>query len=129
MASISADIAQPIDITIRRNDSFYLKLVVTNDDGTVYDLLKDNGSTPFGCQLVVYSSDNNPILGFSNAQETPAYYVDSSIVVPASTGAIVLEAAASYITIKKGSYKYKLTVLGDTEVNTLMTGKIKVIDI
>tara|TARA_R110002153_G_scaffold105991_1_gene244982 strand:- start:87 stop:476 length:390 start_codon:yes stop_codon:yes gene_type:complete len=129
MASVSADIAKPVDITIRRNDSFYLKVVVTNDDGTVYDLLKDDNSTPFDCQLIVYSSDNNPILGFSNTDESATYFVDSSITVTPSTAAIVIDAAASYITIKKGSYKYKLVVTGTTEVNTLMIGKIKVIDI
>ena len=129
MASVSADIAKPIDITIRRNDSFYLKVVVTNDDGTVYDLLKNDNSTPFDCQLIVYSSDNNPILGFSNTTEDDTYFVDSSITVTPSTATIVIDAAASYITIKKGSYKYKLVVTGTTEVNTLMIGKIKVIDI
>tara|TARA_R100001244_G_scaffold132313_1_gene108045 strand:- start:32 stop:424 length:393 start_codon:yes stop_codon:yes gene_type:complete len=129
MAKITADISKDIDITARRNDSFYLSITASNDDGTVYDLLKDDGATAFDCKLYIYNSDGNAILGFSSGTETPSYFVESVITVTPGTGVIVIDVPASGITLMKGAYKYKMVVYGTTEVNTLISGKFKLIDI
>ena len=128
MASITSDISKDIDITARRNDSFFIEIVVANDDGSVYDLIKTDEST-FDAQLTVYNTNNQPILGFSSKSESAGYFIDNSITVTGSTATIKIEAAGSAFNIMKSTYKYKLVVTGDTEVNTLMSGKFKVIDL
>ena len=64
MKSISTDIANTVNITLRRNDSFYLKVDLTNEDGSIY-VLSDEDGTPFTAFLDVYSLNDEPVLGFS----------------------------------------------------------------
>ena len=64
MAKISADIAKVVDITARRNDSFYLKVTLTNEDGTIYDVIDSNGAS-YEAHLKVYNNDEL-VLGFTS---------------------------------------------------------------
>ena len=129
MKSISTDIANTVNITLRRNDSFYLKVDLTNEDGSIY-VLSDEDGTPFTAFLDVYSLNDEPVLGFSTeASNTLSSTIDSSIDLNVSKAALTIEASAEAMSLFTGSYKYKLVVQGSSDVNTVMVGKVKVVDL
>lgn len=125
MKSISADIANSVNITLRRNDSFYLKVDLSNDDGTNYNLLDSSGDS-FTSNLSIYNSNDEIVLGFSSTTATSPT-ISNTITV--SESSIVIDSIASSMSLYTGTYKYKLVVSGDDQVHTIMVGKIKVIDI
>ena len=93
MASkISTDIASVVDVTARRNDSFYLKV-----------------------ELNSVAANKN-----------------TTITINGSSGLLEINALASDMAIRSGSYKYKFYVKAsntDNVTNTVMVGKFKVVDI
>jgi len=130
MAKISADIAKTVDLTVRRGDSFYLKIVLTNDDGTAYDIMEVVDNINYQADLKVYNNDEL-VLGFSSAADQATPIISSSISVTGSTATLVVSTSSTNMGLYTGTYKYKLYVSSDTdsETNTVLVGKFKVVDI
>jgi len=129
---ISTDIATVVDITARRNDSFYLKTELTQADGTLYTL-KDSSQADYNAKFLVYNGNDETVLGFTslNSGSTSPIY-DNIITVSSSDSSLIIEADASKITLRSGSYKYKFYIYSgspDNETNTIMVGKFKVVDV
>jgi len=127
---ISADIASIIDITARRNDSFYLKAELKNTDGTIYDII-DTSETNYTAHFEIYDANDVLILGFLSSTDSNSATVDNSIVVDGATSTLLINSSATNMTIRSGSYKYKYYVKSGTDnvTNTVMVGKFKVVDI
>tara|TARA_R110002072_G_scaffold23298_2_gene80735 strand:- start:88 stop:483 length:396 start_codon:yes stop_codon:yes gene_type:complete len=127
---ISADIASIIDITARRNDSFYLKAELKNTDGTIYDII-DTSEANYTAHFEIYDANDVLILGFLSSTDSNSATVDSSIVVDGATATLLINSPATNMTIRSGSYKYKYYVKSGTDnvTNTVMVGKFKVVDI
>tara|TARA_R100000278_G_scaffold123129_1_gene111441 strand:+ start:3383 stop:3775 length:393 start_codon:yes stop_codon:yes gene_type:complete len=130
MAKLSVDIAKKYDLTVRRNDSFYLKVVLSNEDGTAYNITSQAG-VAYQADFKIYNSNDEVILGFSSASGQNSPIIDSSISVTKETATLVISTTANNMGIYTGSYKYKLVVSEstDNETNTVMVGKFKIIDI
>lgn len=130
MAKLSVDIAKKYDLTVRRNDSFYLKVVLSNEDGTAYNITSEAGEA-YQADFKIYNSNDEVILGFSSASSQANPIIDSSISVTKETATLVISTTADNMGIYTGSYKYKLVVSEstDNETNTVMVGKFKIIDI
>jgi len=129
MAKISADIAKVVDITARRNDSFYLKVTLTNEDGSVYDIVEEGGNN-YSAYLEIYNKDEL-VLGFSSVSNASSPIISSSITVNGSEASLTIETTSNNMGLYSGSYKYKMYVTSttDNETNTVMVGKFKVVDI
>lgn len=129
---ISTDIATVVDITARRNDSFYLKTDLTKDDGTNYNLI-DSTDDNYKAKFEIYNGNDELILGFTsltlNTSSSPL--VDSTISVVTSSASLIINSPATNMTIRSGSYKYKFYIYSETdsETNTIMVGKFKVVDV
>ena len=133
MASkLSADIAQKIDITARKNDSFYLEITLTNTDGTIYDIVSEAG-LDYVAYMEVYNVNDEMVLGFNSLSSNwgTGYAAAQIITVVGSTAVITIDSPAVYMTLRAGSYKYKLYVTEETDrqTNTVMYGKFKIIDL
>jgi len=128
---LSADIAQNVDITARKGDSFYLKITFTNKDGTIYDFLSVLEKA-YEAYFEVYNNDAL-VLGFTSlsADTSDAPVVDNLITVDATTAIITIDSPDTNMGLRVDSYKYKLYVKEETDeqTNTVMYGKFKVIDI
>lgn len=127
---VSTDIASVVDITARRNDSFYLKVELTNPDGTIYDIVGADG-VAFESLFEIYDSNDVLILGFLSGSDSNSSTVNSVIVVDGSKAELVIDVPATNMTIRSGTYKYKFYVKHTTDAvtNTIMVGKFKVTDI
>ena len=129
---ISTDIATVVDITSRRNDSFYLKTDLTNSDGTHYTIT-DSAEAAYIAKFEVYDSSDVLVLGFTSLDSgsSSSPFVDGKIDVIQTTSSLEINAPASNMTIRSGSYKYKFYIYSDTdlETNTIMVGKLKVVDV
>tara|TARA_R100000541_G_scaffold33347_1_gene41983 strand:+ start:32854 stop:33246 length:393 start_codon:yes stop_codon:yes gene_type:complete len=126
---ISIDVASVVDITARRNDSFYLKTELTNSDGTIYNLEDPEGRT-HSVFFEVYDANDILVLAFSSsANSNPLIY--PTIDVNLSPATLTISHPSSYFTIRSGTYKYKYYVRSYnlSIVNTIMVGKLKVVDI
>jgi len=128
---LSADIAQNVDITARKGDSFYLKITFTNKDGTIYDFLSVSGEA-YEAYFEVYNNDAL-VLGFTSldADTSVAPVVDNLITVDASNAVITIDSPDTNMGLRVDSYKYKLYVKEDVDkqTNTVMYGKFKIVDI
>lgn len=127
---ISIDVASVVDITARRNDSFYLKTELTNTDGTIYNLI-DSAQSDYVALFEVYDANDILTLGFSSIADDNANIHGSTITVTSSTSTLEIDAPATNITLRSGTYKYKYYVKTTTDnvTNTIMVGKLKVVDI
>jgi hypothetical protein len=126
---VSADVASIVDVTARRNDSFYLQTTLTQADGSVY-LLRGTDASAYVAKFEIYDSNDVKVLAFiSNTGSSPE--VNSTITVGDSTGVLTINVNASNMTIRSGTYKYKFVVShsADEVTNTIMVGKFKVVDI
>ena len=129
MAKVSADIAETVDITIRRGDSFYLKVDLTNEDGSNYNLYASNGVSAMDSKFEVYNNDEL-VLGYAAKDNEVAPMVASSIAVDPVNSTLTIVSAAANQSIYSGTYKYKFYVTDHvSEHNTIMVGKFKVIDL
>ena len=130
MAKVSADIAETVDITLRRGDSFYLKVDLTNEDGSNYNLYGPNGVSAMDCNFEVYNNDEL-VLGYAAKLDgITAPMVASTIAVVPADSTITITSAAANQSIYSGTYKYKFYVTDyANEHNTIMVGKFKVIDL
>ncbi len=128
---ISADIASVVDITARRNDSFYLKTELKNTDGTVYDII-DSDDNNYNAHFEIYDANDVLVLGFLSGTDSNNKTVNSCITITGSTAILEINVAASNMTLRSGTYKYKYYVQAansDNVTNTVMVGKFKVVDI
>ena len=129
---LSADIAQKVDITARKNDSFYLEITLSNSDGTVYDIVSISGDD-YVAYMEVYNANDEMVLGFNSLSSNwgTGYVASKIITVVGSTAVLTINSPATNMTLRVGSYKYKLYVTEstDSQTNTVMYGKFKVIDL
>lgn len=126
---VSADVASIVDVTARRNDSFYLQTTLTQADGSIY-LLQGADTNAYVAKFEIYDSNDVKVLAFISGTGS-APEVNNTITVGATTGVLTINVAATSMTIRSGTYKYKLVVshAGDAVTNTVMVGKFKVVDI
>jgi hypothetical protein len=129
---LSADIAQNVDITSRKGDSFYLKITFTNKDGTIYDFI-NSAEQPYEAYFEVYNTNDALVLGFTSLSSGyAAGYVNAKIItVDGPTAVITVDSPDTHMGLRVDSYKYKLYVKDttDNQTNTVMYGKFKVVDI
>ncbi len=142
MASkISADVSTKIDITARKNDSFFLDITVTNSDDTVYDLssstISFNIFDSLGANIKKF---DNTSAGTNNANFTESYKpgtltkVDSTGVITINVPTTTVDSSGSSditysnMNLLSGSYPYTLVISTSTETTTILHGKFKVID-
>lgn len=142
MASkISADVSTKIDITARKNDSFFLDITVTNSDDTVYNLssstISFNIFDSLGTNIKKF---DNTSAGTNNANFTESYKpgtltkVDSTGVITINVPTTTVDSSESSdvtysnMNLLSGSYPYTLVITTSTETTTILHGKFKVID-
>tara|TARA_R110002012_G_scaffold124221_1_gene275157 strand:+ start:5400 stop:5789 length:390 start_codon:yes stop_codon:yes gene_type:complete len=129
MAKVSADIAETVDITLRRGDSFYLKVELTNEDGTNFNLYASNGSSAMDAQLSVYNNDKL-VLGYAAKSDQTAPLISETIAVDPAKSTLTIISSATNQSLYIGTYKYKLHITDHAnEYHTIMVGKFKVIDL
>jgi len=130
MTKLSVDIAKKYDLTARRKDSFYLKIALSNDDGTVYNIT-NSANSAYRADFNIYNSNDELILAFTSETSAQLPLIVNSIAVTKETATLVISTTANNMGIYTGTYKYKLVVSDatDNETNTVMIGKFKVVDI
>ena len=127
---ISVDIASVVDITARRNDSFYLKSELKKEDGTIYDIIEEGGSN-YAASFEIYDANDLLILGFISGTDEDTTLKNNTITVTGTTAELEINSPATNMTLRSGTYKYKYYVksVTDAVTNTIMVGKFKVVDI
>jgi hypothetical protein len=125
---ITSDIATEVDITARKSDSFYLKLTLTKEDGSVYDF-----SAYELAEMTIKNSSGSELRIFTTAGSGSLPTVHSTINVNnANLGILIIDVAGGNMSIPQSIYSYKLTITDTTPVVnqkiTLMYGKFKVTD-
>jgi len=127
---ISTDIASVVDITARRNDSFYLKTELTKSDGTVYDIIGTD-TVNYVAKFEIYDANDVLILGFISNTDSLNQTVDNSISVDGSKAELVIDVPGPNMSLRSSTYKYKYYVYHETDsvTNTIMVGKFKITDI
>jgi len=130
MTKLSIDIAKNYDLVVRRNDSFYLKVVLTNEDGTVYNITSEAGIA-YRADFNIYNSNDELILALTSSTSVNAPVIARTIAVDKDTATLTLSTTSNNMGLYTGTYKYKLVVSESTdlETNTVMVGKFKVVDI
>ena len=144
--NISSDISTNINITTRKNDSFYLKMTLSNDDGTAFSL---NSYTVY--QFRIFDSSSNVLKEFSypgsastgtNEVHKPGTITRYNGQNSLSPGEIIIEVpsitvnsgngddAGMYFNnnLPVGSYDYTFVLKSGTEVHTILHGKFKSVD-
>jgi len=129
---ITTDVSSVVDITARRNDSFYIKTTLTQEDGSLYNVVSSTGVV-YTAHFEVYDANSVRILTFlSAATPTSNTTVNSVIDVDSDSSALTIDVPATNMTIREGVYKYKFYIKSDSvdnDTNTIMTGKFKIVDI
>jgi len=124
---ISSDIATEVDITARKNDSFYLKVTLTKSDSTAYDF-----SSYTHAFLLVENSSGETVRNFKSSADSVALpNVASAIsLTAASTGVLTINTGSANMNVPKGTYSYNLCIQNaasaPTEKITIMYGKFKI---
>ena len=139
----SSDISTNIDITCRKNDSFFLKATITNADSTAFDLSGYNDII-----FLVVNSSSAEVRKFTNGAAGTGNSNYTNILKPGvmtrsdAAGGIIEINVKSTTTdtsgvsdviyknmdIPAGTYSYTLKIESSTELHTIMHGKFKVID-
>lgn len=127
---VSADVANTADITARRGDSFYLKVVLTNQDGSVYNLV-DSTPADYQADMKIYNTNDQELIGLTSKSTANSPEIADTITVTSSTGELVISTTATNMNLFAATYKYKIYVSSatDSETNTVLVGKFKVIDL
>ena len=136
---ISSDISTNIDITARKNDSFFLEATITNENSSVFDLT--SYST---IDFIIKNSNSTIVKTFQKtgvaATDTTESIKAATIVDSGALGVITINVPATTTTtnnpsvtfnnmnIQVGSYTYILKIVSSTETNTILHGKFKVMD-
>lgn len=138
---VSSDISTNVDITARKNDSFYLQATITNSDSTPFDLT--------GFYTIIFSIKNSNNVEVKRFYRTGSASADTTEVLKAASisygtpteGVITINVpstttvdsgdnAGTYnnMNILVGSYPYTLKITSTTETHTVLHGKFKVVD-
>ena len=114
MASVNLDIAQRLDITCRKGDTFTLTLNITDSAGTAITL------TPYTFQMEVRDSASDAII-IPTTDFTFTKDADST------TGKLNITASAANVDTA-GSYIYDLETTLNTDVQTWLYGVFTIND-
>lgn len=136
---ISSDISTKIDITARKNDSFYLQATVTDSNNSAFNLTDYNT-----IEFVIKNRNNSLVKVFSKggnaATETTEVNKVATVTDSGSAGVITINVKATTVTtnnpnvtfenmnIQAGNYEYSCKIESSTETHTILHGKFKVID-
>jgi hypothetical protein len=136
--NISSDVSSNVNITARKGDSFYLKIEVTNSDGTVFSF--DDYSD---MQFEILNSNKTLIKKFtkSGTASTGTDEINKPGVITStsSNGTIVIDLPANTLNTSTsksytnmnllvGTYEYVFVLTGATQTHTIMDGKFKSVD-
>lgn len=115
MANVNLDIAQTLNITCRKNDTFILDLVFSNDDETPIDLTE----YVFKMQIRRRKEASTSLLDLEGASEFPIQNANGELRI-----------FSQEINLRSGSYVYDLQAThGDTsQVITWLTGSFTIND-
>ena len=135
---ISSDISTNVDITARKNDSFFLEVSITNEDSSIFDL------TDFANMFFEIKDSNNNIIKIfflgGNVNNTTEASKPGTITKNATLGKIIINVpsvtettgtgARTYnnMNLPVGSYPYILKIQSATHINTILHGKFKSIN-
>ena len=119
MATINTDIAQKIEIIIRENNSATINLVITNTSGEAFDL------TGYSLTFKVYDGIQT-IISLSNTTDNGITNPAGGGVALDTTGKVAISFTPAVASINPGSYKHRLVLTKDANVQTWMYGKFKV---
>ena len=114
MATINTDIAQKINIIARENNSATINLVITNSDGTAFNL------TGYTITHIVYDTNITYIAKTGSNGITALGGGDFD-----TTGKIVISFSPSDFNIIPSTYKHKLTLSKGSYTQTWMYGNFK----
>jgi len=135
--NISSDISSNVNITARKNDSFYLKATITNSDGSVFDM---TGYTSASLQI---ENANGVVVkklarGGTPSTETDEVSKPDTIAIDTDLGIVIINVPAitsstssgssvnyTNINLLVGTYDYTLKLTSTTQVHTIMHGKFK----
>jgi len=116
MASVNLDIAQRLDITCRKGDTFSLTLNMTDSAGTAFPL------TPYTFRMEVRDQSDDSIIIANSAD-----YFDED--ADSTTGKLVITIANTVMdTLTPGSYVYDLQTVKSGVTETWLYGIFKVND-
>ena len=116
MASVNLDIAQRLDITCRKGDTFSLTLNMTDSAGTAFSL------TPYTFRMEVRDQSDDSII-IANSTD----YFDED--ADSTTGKLVITIANTVMdTLTPGSYVYDLQTVKSGVTETWLYGIFKVND-
>ncbi|HAI39310.1 MAG TPA: hypothetical protein DCM40_14960 [Maribacter sp.] len=123
---ISSDIATEVNITARKDDSFYLKITLTKADGTAYNFTDYEKAT-----LFITNSNGDAVRTLKHLTTTQTLpSVASAIDLSESaSGILSISVVGGNMSVPKGTYQYKLVIENETpvihETITVMFGKFK----
>lgn len=133
---VSSDISTNINITARKNDSFYLEATLTNDDDTVFDLTSYTSVV-----LEIKKSSGTLVKTITNAgtasSDTTEILKSQTITKDTTNGIIKIDVpyttnvsgtVYTNMNLLVGSYDYTLKISSSTELHTVMHGKFKIVD-
>jgi len=124
---ISSDIATEVDITARKNDSFYLKVTLTKSDSTAYDFSSYTHS-----YLVIENSSGEVVrnLQSTTASATLPDVASAISLTSAASGVLTISTGSANMKIPKATYSYNLCIQNaasdPSEKITIMYGKFKI---
>mgnify|MGYP003109280675 CR=1 FL=1 len=133
---VSSDISTNINITARKNDSFYLEATLTNEDDTVFDLTSYTSvvleiKKPSGTLVKKITNTGTASSDTTESLKAETITNDTTngiikIDVPYST--TVGDSTFTNMNLLVGSYDYTLKISSSTELHTVMHGRFKIID-
>lgn len=136
--NISSDVSSNVNITARKGDSFYLKIEVTNSDGTAYSF-----SDYTDMQFQIFNSNKTVIKKFKKSGTAAsgtdevnkpgvitATSVDGTIIIDLPANTLNTSTSKSYVNMNLlvGTYDYVLVLTGASQTHTIMNGKFKSVD-
>lgn len=126
---ISSDIATEVNITARKDDSFFLKITLTKADGSAYDFTDYEIATLF---ITNNNGDAVRTLKHSASAATLPNVASAISLTEAASGILTISVAGGNMSVPKGNYPYRLVIEDQTptihETITVMYGKFKVND-
>ena len=118
MATINTDIAQKIDIIARENNSATINLVISNPDGSAFNLTGYTVTHTIEKDNVVEITKANGGSGIT-ATNSGSNDLDN-------TGKITITFSPTDLSILPGTYNHKLILVKGSETKTWMYGKFKI---
>jgi len=126
---ISSDIATEVNITARKDDSFFLKITLTKADGSAYDFTDYEIAT-----LFITNNNGDAVRTLKHSTSTVSLPSVASAIslTEAASGILTISVAGGNMSVPKGNYPYRLVIEDQTptinETITVMYGKFKVND-